>query len=555
LYVQNILFTTEAFDPCLLAAFCLIFFAYAEIHYKFKMIPSRYRIEAPEIIADVPLRVSPGADLPILILVKDAHVFPVKIDAVSVHISGGNGPKRVLNFNMERNITEPWWQRLLWIPRHHEDSGWREIKISFKINLFGRARLFMSDNYPLTHHRPFRCYFADELLPGPADYYTGDLHTHSNYTSDQVEFGAPPIAIAQMAKSMGHHFVAVTDHSYDLDDDFDNYLKNDPALKKWKVFLTEVRFCNTHFQDFVMIPGEEVSCGNKKGQNVHLLVFNNPEFIPGAGDSGEKWLRTKPDFSVAEITENGHTDSLYFAAHPETPVPFLQKLLLRRNTWRWQDYQHTKLNGLQIWNGHIDGMSDGRNSWIKLLLSGEKKFIIAGSDAHGNFNRFRQIGMPHLYMEEHETFHLYGQQRTTTYINNRLSLHNLLATLKNGAASITSGPFLAITGWKFAESTKSMMGETLYGEPAFLEITACSTVEFGSLSRIILFRGDLGAVNERVVLDETFPSKTFHFQTRWPLPPPAENGSYYRAEVICNSSLPLPVMAMTNPIWHVAGSE
>lgn len=543
------------FDPHLLATFCLIFIVYAEIHYKFKLIPSRYCIKAPEIIADVPLRVSPGSDLLILILVKDAHLFPVKIETVTVHISGGNGPKRVASFNLERNITEPWWQRILWIPRHYEDSGWREIKVSFIINLLGRTQLFEADNYPLTQHRPFRCYFANELLPGTANYYTGDLHTHSNYTSDQVEFGAPPIAIAQMAKSMGHHFSAVTDHSYDLDDEFENYLKNDAALKKWKVFLTEVRFCNTQFKDFVMIPGEEVSCGNKNGQNVHLLVFNNQDFIPGAGDSGEKWLRTKPDLSVAEITNNGHINSLYFAAHPEMPVPFLQRLLLRRNNWRWQDYQHTKLNGLQIWNGHIDGMNDGRRSWIKLLLNGQKKFIIAGSDAHGNFNRFRQIGMPHLYMHEHGDFHLYGQQRTTACIKGKLNLQNLLAALKNGATSITAGPFLTITGSKFGEEVKSIMGESFYGGPASLEITAYSTVEFGSLARIILFRGDFGAENERVVLDETFSSKIFHFQTQWPLPPASENGSYYRAEVYCNNPSPLPMMAMTNPIWHFARSQ
>ncbi|MFQ5629653.1 MAG: hypothetical protein ACE5I1_12890, partial [bacterium] len=367
----------------------------------------------------------------------------------------------------------------------------------------------------------------------------------------QVEFGAPPIAIAQMAKAMGHHFTAVTDHSYDLDDEFENYLKNDPALKKWKIFLTEVRFCNTHFKDFIMIPGEEVSCGNGKGQNVHLLVFNNPEFIPGAGDSGEKWLHTRPDLKVEEITRQSSGDALYFAAHPEMRIPFLQRLLLRRNTWAWDDYRYENLRGLQICNGHPNGMAEGRQSWVKLLLRGEKKFIIAGSDAHGNFNRFRQIGMPHLYLHEQEAFHLFGQHRTVAFIDKQFSLQNLMSALNKGAASVTSGPFLSITGHGQAEE-KVHIGGTLHGIPAVLDITAYSTDEFGPLGRILLFKGDIGSSKESVLIDETMPFKSYGYHLQIPLPSPCESGSYYRSEVYCTSNSPLPIMAMTNPIWHFA---
>ena len=350
---------------------------------------------------------------------------------------------------------------------------------------------------------------------------------------------------------MGHHFAAIADHSYDLDDEFDNYLQNDPALKKWEAFLTEVRFCNTHFKDFAMIPGEEVSCGNGRGQNVHMLVLNNPQFIPGAGDSGEKWLRTKPDLSIDKITAKPLNDTLYYAAHPEMPVPFLQRLLLRRNTWRRRDYRHTNLHGLQICNGHPDGILAGRQSWIKLLLRGEKKFILAGSDAHGNFNRFRQIGMPHLSMHEQDDFHLYGQHRTNVFIDKPLSVRSLMPALKNGAAAVHSGPFLSLTGFDDA-GKKVQMGGTMRGAPVSLEISAFSTSEFGPLVRILLLKGTIGCRNESVLLDESTASKTFDYSMRIPLPLPPENGCYYRAEVYCASESPLPIMAMANPIWHFA---
>lgn len=548
------IFYSEAVDFGILSLLFFAIFAYAEIHYKFKFIPSRYRIVAPEIIADVPLRLSPGRDLPILILVKDADRYPAKIHQVSVQISSSSGPQRVVDFYIERDIVEPWWQRLLRVPRHHEEAGWCEIRVNFKISIFGRAQHFTADNYLLTGHSPFRCYFAEELLPALPNFYTGDLHTHSSYTSDQVEFGAPPNAIAQMAQAMGHHFTAITDHSYDLDDECEDYLQNDPALKKWKSFLSEVRFCNSHFENFVMIPGEEVSCGNARGQNVHMLILNNPEFVPGAGDSGEKWLHTTPDLSIADITAKPMAHTLYFAAHPETPVPLLQRLLLRRNTWQPGDYLHWHLHGLQIWNGHVKGMEEARRSWIRLLLHGECKTIIAGSDAHGNFNRFRQIKMPHLSMEEHDRYHLFGQHRTIAYIEQELSLQALMSALQHGATAITSGPFLAITAIG-ANLQNTPMGGDIFGEPATLELLAYSSQEFGPVSRVVLFKGTIGAAEESVMVDEALPYQSFSFSAQIALPAPPESGCYYRAEVHCAGAASLPAAAMTNPIWHRLSSD
>lgn len=533
----------------LLPVLATLFLCYAEIHYKFKLIPSRYMLQAPEILADVPRRLAPNRDLPVLILVKDAHRYPVRIEQVSVQISGGAGPRRVVTFTLNREITEAWWQRLLWVPRHHEDAGWRQVRVSFKIILAGKAQLFTSDNYPLTHGQPFRCYFAEDPLPAAPGFYTGDLHTHSNYTSDQVEFGAPLIAIVQTAIAMGHHFVAVTDHSYDLDDSFDDYLQNDPHLRKWQVFQSESRFFNTHLNDFVVIPGEEVSCGNARGQNVHLLVFNNRRFIPGAGDSGEKWLRTTPSLGLDELLREGEDACLFFAAHPSMPVPFLQRLLLRRNTWGLADYLHERLNGLQIWNASPSGMQNGSATWVRLLLQGQRKFIIAGSDAHGNFNRFRQIRMPHLFMHEHEDFHLFGQHRTLVYLNDTLSLERLLHALRCGAATITSGPFLGISGHPAPDAEIASGGE-MHGQSARLQLQAYSTAEFGALARITLYRGDIGAAQESILIDEALPSTCFAFRAVLDLPPPGGSGSYYRAEVRCHTRSSLPIMAMTNPIWH-----
>jgi len=49
-------------------------FLYAETHYRFPYFFSLLRKNEPEIIADAPHRIEPGSPLPILILIKDAHL-------------------------------------------------------------------------------------------------------------------------------------------------------------------------------------------------------------------------------------------------------------------------------------------------------------------------------------------------------------------------------------------------------------------------------------------------------------------------------------------------
>ena len=61
-------------------------FLYAELHFRFKWCGSRYYKKEPEILADIPIRIEPKKDIPILLIIKDAHLFPVILDEVNVEI-------------------------------------------------------------------------------------------------------------------------------------------------------------------------------------------------------------------------------------------------------------------------------------------------------------------------------------------------------------------------------------------------------------------------------------------------------------------------------------
>jgi histidinol phosphatase-like PHP family hydrolase len=379
----------------------------------------------------------------------------------------------------------------------------------------------------------------------------GELHCHTDATSDQVEFGAPVEAMVELAKAQGLNFFAATDHSYDLDDLPENYLKNDSSLRKWHDLRERIKQCNVQNQDFVIIPGEEVSAGNSRRRNVHFLIFNSFRFFPGSGDSAERWFRTEPEMSITEILDQLGDEALAFAAHPEVPAPFLEWLLLRRGKWQWPDYQHPRLNGLQIWNGALEGMEEGLARWRELLLAGKNLFIIAGDDAHGNFNRFRQVGIPHLRMREHH-WHLFGRTRTAVLVDDQVSLSSLMAALRKGRACITTGPLVDLQ--IVCENGRSVrLGETVMEPIRSLAVQAKSSPEFGKLQRVVVWLGDLQEQNERILFETNNFVEPFLCSHTPSLNLPA--GQFYlRGEAHSAGSefLPeqrLPCRGLTNPIW------
>ncbi|MBC7188447.1 MAG: CehA/McbA family metallohydrolase [Calditrichaeota bacterium] len=528
------------FVPCL---------SYAETHYSFRFFPSRLRKAEPEVVLDVPHRLEPGQRLPVLVLVKDAHLFPIELCSVEVElITPCNGTLRLPVTFQRQAIKEPWWHTVLFLPRPEGVRGPCQVRAAVSVVTGGERRTYVSDNYRLSTHAPLACHFAEEPLPRAEGWHFGDLHCHSAFTSDQVEFGAPIAATLAMAKAQGLSFFAITDHSYDLDDSPESALRNDHRLPKWHQMQAEVARLNAEATGCVVIPGEELSCGNRYRRNVHLLVLDNPDFLEGAGDSAERWLRTRPELSVAQALSRLRSGALAYAAHPEDRTPLLQWLLIRRGRWTRADYRHPRLNGLQLLNGHTDVAARRTlRRWVSLLLAGQRLTIVAGNDGHGNFARFRQIGLPFLTMREH-CHQIFGAARTGVLVEGELTLASLKAALRQGKTLVTTGPFLELRAESPAGTAH--IGGTLRGSPARLVVTAKSTAEFGPLHRLTIWLGKKGARREEILWDcNRFPER---FQHRAELT--VENHAddlYVRGELSSRGPNGEHV-CYTNPIWLTA---
>ncbi|MFH0989786.1 MAG: CehA/McbA family metallohydrolase [bacterium] len=538
-------------EGALLLNFSLEFFTalpiilYAETHYRFPFLFSYLFKKEPEVIFDAPHRLEPNQPIPILLLVKDADRFSCNLKNITFRLMQDS------TLIVEQRAAEipiipsqPIWWMLLSLDSH-SCSGWVSLQISFTLQTPSGEYTYKSDNNRTSSHRPLKIFLSRELLPRLPNLYLGDAHTHSNYTNDQVEFGSPLEASRLLCKAMGLSFFAVTDHSYDLDDRPDNYLVNDPDQPKWKTFLEEAEACNAEEREFVILTGEEITCRNNNSRNVHLLLYGDHQFFKGSGDGAERSLHTWSEHSIPEILQQKSSASVVYASHPFEPIPFLQKLLLGRGEWAVADLTSESISGLQILNGSRDkGFFDGYHIWIQQLLQGKKLFLLAGNDAHGNFNRFSQLAIPFISIRERDT-QLFGKMRTGVFIDGELSANTLLDALRNGTSVISDGPVAELN----ARQRPSYAKSESESKTVALRLHAVSSAEFGKIRRLNIFLGILGSECERSIDIDGF-QEGYSVQLERELP--VNSACYFRAEVVTSSMGTYDSrehFCYTNPVW------
>ncbi len=519
--------------------------AYAETHFGPKVIPNILRKAEPEIVLDVPHRVEPGHPLPVLLLVKDADRYPVRLLEVRVRarVTGHPPFQRVYDLGGER-VDSRWYWKVLPVEIPEGQTGQASILPEVRARVGQTERTYAVDNYRKTSHEPFEVQIARDPLPYSPNWHAGDIHTHSHLTSDQVEFGVPWEPAVELARAQGLRWFAVTDHSYDLDDDPHDPLSNHAGLPKWRQLWEELDCLRPRLHDFAILPGEELSVGNARRRNVHLLILGSRRFFPGHGDSAERWFHTRPSCLLPEILEQVEPEALVAAAHPGASAPILEWLLLRRGKWTLRDLSHPRLDGLQGLNGAFDASFDRALAlWRELLRHGLHPALLAGNDAHGNFGRFRQIGLPFLSMREHGR-QLFGKVKTLVYLPGPIAGDGLLQRLKQRQAIITDGPFLEIRA-KGSGTEEGLVGEEMAERPKVLYLHARSSPEFGYLREIRIW---VGTVPDGETLGHTVrtnrPSYSLEAEIQLP---PLRGPGYLRATLFTRERG--DHFALTNPIW------
>jgi len=506
---------------------------YAETHYKFKLPWSPLHEAWPEIFLDAPSRLEPGQDWPVWLVVRDADLFAVLIHSITVSILAEGFPPLEIKLPLAQRFTEPFHFFRLNVPLSGR-KGMVTVHAVIDAQRVGKKlprkphKLIHDWNYPGLAPMPLQVQVLEHPYPKPQGWWAGETHCHTWHSSDPVEFGAPAHILQTAARALGLDYVQTTDHSYDFSFRQDNYRIAADPLTRWQAACAEVAALPAHP---LMIPGEEVSCGNSRGQNVHLLVAGHPEYIPGLGDSGRNWFHNRPDLSIGEVLDQAKTVPC-FAAHPQYPIRWLERKVFRRGPYHAEDLfleGPNPIAGLEFWNGSLDaGFHAGRKFWISQLLQGAHLLPIGGNDAHGDLNRFCGVKTP-LFSLFSSRSRIFGKVRTV--LNNAAQDQLVLATLHASFRAAQQSGQLYITDGPSLHMQLNMPN---------LVLTADSTSDFGVLTEVILFWGDL---KDRCEVQEILHPNQTNYCTVFSL---KSQCAYVRAE--CRTQF--GNFALSAPVWY-----
>ena len=214
---------------------------YAETHFKFKLPWSLLYKPWPEITFDAPFQFVPGVEPLLWIVVRDADRFPTTIKTVEISLkdvvdnaagtaeaavknASGNAPgsapaiARQPNFSICKDLNIEVQEQMRFIPiaLGKIPAGTYEARCKLTIERDGKTMTFERWNLPRLKPVPLRFKVLNEALPIAPGYAAGEMHCHTHYSADHVEYGATPEVLQIAAKAVGLDFVSCTDHAYDF---------------------------------------------------------------------------------------------------------------------------------------------------------------------------------------------------------------------------------------------------------------------------------------------------------------------------------------------------
>ena len=414
--------------------------AYAETHFKFKLPWSLLYRKRPEIIVDVPSQINANQSPEFWIVVRDADRFPLKIKSIELSIKNQENKTTVIkqDLNISADLAFGFYSFVI----KPLPPGEYEIIPSIETVQKNRTKKWVRSNYPFLKPLPLKIQVLKEPYFIPSGFVAGEMHCHTHYSSDHVEFGAAPHVLQSAARLIGLDFVLCTDHAYDFAFSKEDYTKPENPEIRFSELQKEIQNLPT---SPLMIAGEEVSVGNFLNENVHMLCLSPRVYLEGKGDCGRYGLNNKPTRSIAETLSLA--GSPCFAAHPKVPMSVLERFIFRRGDWHEQDLQldsESPIRGLQFWNGSRDrGFELGRLWWISQLEKGHEILPIGGNDAHGDLNDSVSITMP-LFSLRQNRHHLFGNVKTVIATNKSkpLTVDSLVDSFKGDCLYLTDGPAL-----------------------------------------------------------------------------------------------------------------
>jgi len=384
-----------------------------------------------DVFVDAPRRVETDS-IPLMVMIRDpsednpnifirdiqvGDMFEIVDDHPKLEYTfeGGNVTGDV--YDTKEDYGHMYWVFFTYLDKTVFNKQGNQIRIQVTIN---------TKSYPRIRELQIT---VTEPLPKIEHWYYGDTHTHSMYTNNYAEFGAPIIPMRAAANATGLSWFTITDHSCDMDEtlvegiflpanwtlvyqedagnvntrkrylvnrDGGNYIS---ALNRLKLIKT-----STDFRDsgVTVLLGQEVNFVDVEHSNVgkspldlggatqymlHLLVYNNTYIeAPASGYKGILGVgsdHADDDQFMYNILSQIGGDGFAYAAHPQNK---LDKWVSGDDIWSKYEYnlafftkgEERKVVGMEIWN--TKPTQRNNNEWRP--WSTDTWTAYAGDDAH-----------------------------------------------------------------------------------------------------------------------------------------------------------------------------
>ena len=511
-------------------------FLYSEIHYRLPWLRGFLFKKEAEVLFDMPTRITTGT-LPVMLMVKDSNKYPVHFERVVITVLRNERQVKKETIKFNNSLAQLFYSKIFQIDISDFANQQLEVRCEIFFQDGIKSRKITNHNLTKKYNPLFKVYYDDTAVTTDGQWLRGDLHVHSNYTEDQVEFGADLSTYRVMGKARGLDFIGVVDHAYDFENVPGTWDFKDDNFTKWKNFKKEVKKLNAEDEQFSLLPGYELSVDNGLGANVHMAVLNNDEIFAGNGDAMKKYKSYASEHYYRKLLDKMDDKALAYAAHPKASQKFLHRKILKRGEWNSKDFVKD-LSGFQIINGDRGkGYEKGKKLWIQKILTGKKHQIYAGTDAHGNFNYNLSIKYPLFSMEMTDN-HVFGI--FFNYVKSEPGVNNIIASIKAGKVVVSDGPFLNL---EIRQDEKIFgLGDELEFLPHEISISGVSSSTFGRINFIRLIVGNCQTKKEQSL--ELHDINKYDYQRDLGIKLHSSD-CYIRAELKTDKDK----TALTNPIW------
>lgn len=499
---------------------------------------------------------------------------------------------------------------------NHQDITAERLGFEAGESIYFKTEITGEDNWGnnVTFTKFLKVYVGFELPnPDPVSkkWYYGDSHYHTEYTQNTYEYGGTLISTKNAIKAIGLDWITTTDHASNKPDGgywFGYWDLSDDSQKTHGSAWQDLKNRAKNINDGSGLPflvGEEITCQSDENPKagLHLLVYNNDQFIPGTVNE-----KNEPANTLLSILDRINGNGFAFAAHPFYEYPGLLAGLSKINTWNSQDY-NTALSkpqfcGLQIWNTRdnymtndiittydfktyninpfvngswkelstrqwLDQLNAGIDKWDEFLRlqltspvnSFKKIFIVGGTDAHGDFNYFthrnNDLSTILLFSTNDNAI---GKVRTLVYAPSGKNGNNILEGLKNGHSIVTDGPvcIFGIDQNADCELTSGTTNDVIIGDYTILPVGKNleflikweSSKEFGDIDEIRIYRGSKSSTKAELIKTiSVMNGQSGNYQWKQDMTMLPGN-YYYRIEaVILKADKSIRYRCLTNPIW------